>query len=233
MEDASTDAKFPSRPGRFLRRRQVLLPTWRLSLIAALSLGIPSLAAFVHLYDWLAVSSPLPGTPSLVVEGWLPDHTLAKAASHAKTTATGNVYCTGVPLDRGTWDLPYEDYAAYAAATLRKLGVPPERIHPVSAEATRTERTRTMARALRDHLEKHPSLSPDKRINILTLATLATHARRSRQIFREELGSGWKVGVISYPDPEADPSRWFLHSHSAKAVFNEMVALSLGLLGGN
>ncbi|WAC20674.1 YdcF family protein [Luteolibacter sp. SL250] len=221
----------PARPaGRFLRRRWVLLPTWRLSVIAAVVIGGPAVFAFLNLYGWLAVTEPVSGAETLIVEGWIPDHALEKAAEHARTTEAEIVFCTGIPLDRGTLDLPYKTFADYAAATLSKMGVPAGRIQSVPCGISRTERTRMMARALADHLRKNPTLSPGKRADLITSAT---HARRSRMIFREELGDDWKIGVISCPDPEADPGRWFLGSKSAKEVFNEMVAMSMALVGGN
>jgi hypothetical protein len=230
MEDRAA-IENPDRPaGRFLRRRWIPLPTWRLSVIAAVVIGGPAVFAFLNLYEWLALTERVPGAGTVIVEGWIPDHALEKAAEHATATDATVVFCTGVPLDRGTLDLPYKTYAEYAAATLAKMGVPADRIRAIPCEPSRTERTRMMARTLADHVERNPILSPGKRANLITSAT---HARRSRMIFREELGDDWEIGVISCPDPEADPDRWFLGSKSAKDVFNEMVALSMALLGGN
>ncbi len=230
MEDSAAIEK-PARPaGRFLRRRWILLPTWRLSVIAAVIIGVPAVFAFLNLYGWLAVTEPIPGARTVIVEGWIPDHALEKAAEHARATDAAVVFCTGVPLDRGTLDLPYRTYAEYAAVTLVKMGVPADRVHAVPCEASRTERTRQMARALAERFRRGPSLSPDNRADIITYAG---HGRRTRGIFREELGDGWELGVISCPDPEADPSRWFRSSKSAKEVFNEMVALGMALVGGN
>ena len=230
MEDAAATENSTPRPGRFLRRRWVLLPTWRLSVIVALVVGGPAVFAFLNLYEWLAVTEPLPGARTVIVEGWIPDHALEKAAEHATATDAAAVFCTGIPLDRGTLDLPYKTYAEYAAASLAKMDVPVDRIQAIPCDISRTERTRMMARALADHVRKNPMLSPEKRADLITSAT---HARRSRMIFREELGDDWEIGVISCPDPEADPDRWFLGSKSGKEVFNEMVALSMSLVGGN
>ncbi len=87
-----------------------------------------------------------------------------------------------------------------------------------------------MARALRDHLRDNPPPIADRRINLITLAT---HGRRSRKIFRKELGPDWQIGVVSLPDPEMTASRWFLSSNSAKAVLSEVIALTLGIVGVN
>lgn len=230
MEDGTAIGKSTPREGKFLRRRWILLPTWRLGAIAAVIIGIPAVFAFLNLYEWLAVTEPAPGARTVIVEGWIPDHALEKAAEYAATTDAAVVFCTGVPLDRGTLDLPYKTYADYAAATLAKMGVPTDRIRSVPCEPSRTERTRMMARTLAGQVAENPMLSSDKRADLITSAA---HARRSRMIFREELGDGWEIGVISCPDPEADPSRWFLSSKSAKEVITEVIALGLTFVSDN
>lgn len=213
-----------------LRRRRILLPTWRLMVMAAVLLGTPVGYGFLHAYHWLAVTEPVTGAPNMVVEGWMPDPILHQAAEHARVLQPQAIFCTGIPLEMGSLELPYDTYADYAASTLGKLGLPPEKIHAAPCETVSTERTRAMARALRDFLRDHPSLAPDKRANLLSLGP---HGRRSRHIFREELGPDWEVGIISIPHPEDDPDRWFLRSNSAKGVLTEIVALTLGLFGGN
>ena len=226
---ASLIAQASSRPGRYLRRRWVLLPTWRLVVAAAIAIGGPAFFAFFHLYGWLAVMEPISGTRILIVEGWIPDHALKRAAEHAKAT-DAEIFCSGTPLDRGTLDLPYKTYAEYAAATLIKMGVPPERVHAVPCEGATTGRTRQMARSVADRLQRPPPVLSDKRANLITYAA---HGRRTRSIYREELGENWQLGVISYPDPDVNPRRWFLASKSVKETINEVVALTMGILGGN
>ncbi len=230
MDDSADNEKPARSAGRFLRRRWVLLPTWRLNVIAAAAIGGPAVFAFLNLYGWLAVTEPVPEARTVIVEGWIPDHALERAAEHARTTDASAVFCTGIPLDRGTLDLPYKTYAEYAAATLVKMGAPAHRVEAVPCEISRTERTRMMARALADHVRRNPIQPSERRADLITSAT---HARRSRMIFREELGDDWEIGVISCPDPEADPDRWFLGSKSAKEAITEVIALGLGIVGGN
>jgi hypothetical protein len=230
MEDSAAIDKPNRAGGKFLRRRWILLPTWRLSAIAAVVIGVPAALAFLNLYKWLAVTEPLPGAKILIVEGWIPDYSLEETAEHAKATEAAVIYCTGSPLDRGTLELPYKTYAEYAAATLAKMDVPAERIHAIPCEFTNTERTRMTARALAEHVSRHPDRHSQKRANLISAAT---HARRSLMIFREELGDEWEIGVISCPDPEAEPDRWFLRSKCAKDAITELIALSLRLVGGN
>lgn len=230
MEEALSKPTPGARSGRFLRRRTILLPTWRLSLIVAVVIGVPAVLAFLNLYRWLAVTEPITGAPVLIVEGWIPDHALEAAASRAEAAEMPTVFCTGIPMERGSFDLPYDSYADYAAATLVKMGAPADRMHSIPCEVAKTERTRAMARALAAHWKNEPAPTLKKQANLFTSAA---HARRSRQIYRQELGPEWEIGVISHPDPEVNPSRWFLGSKSAKEAITEVVALTVGLFGAN
>ncbi len=81
MEPATTVSKRFFKPGFFMRRRQILLPTWRLSALAAIVIGLPAAFAFLNAYDWLVVNEPVPGAPSVIVEGWMPDYALEDAAA--------------------------------------------------------------------------------------------------------------------------------------------------------
>lgn len=220
----------PATRGRWFRSRRILLPTWRICLpllaLAAFALWL----AAGNLYSWLSASKPLGGSPSLVVEGWLPDYALLEASSIARQRQAPHIYCTGIPLDRGTLTSSYETYADYAAAVLEKTGIPSGQITAAPAPGSMNERTRSMARALRERLQSENIPAASRRLN---LVTFGTHARRSHRIFREELGPGWQVGVISLPDREIDPGTWYLQSRGAKAVLEELIALGMGILGAN
>ena len=225
---ASADT--PDKPARFFRRRTFVVPTWRVA-VPSLVL-IAALAFFVvkNTYGWLAISEPIENAPCLIVEGWLPDYALQTSAERAKQSDISKVFCTGIPIDRGTLVYSYGNYARYASETLGRMGVPVEKITQVSAPLSRTERSRTMARALRVHLDSTDIPAADRRINLITLGT---HARRSRNVFQDGLGESWQVGVVSVPDQESDPDRWFLQSNAAKNVISELIALTLGVFGAN
>ena len=86
-----------------------------------------------------------------------------------------------------------------------------------------------MAAALKEIVDGENIPAADRRINIFTLGT---HARRSRRIFQETLGSSWEVGVIAVPCRDYDESRWYLQSAGAKTVLNELIALTVQSGGG-
>lgn len=216
--------------GRYFRVRRIPVPTWRvcLPLLAAASAAVWFLLPGA--YSRLAVSEPFPGADRIAVEGWLPDYALKQSASKIIEGHTARIYCTGGPLDRGSIVSDYGNYARYAAETLGRLGIPGEKIVAVPAPASRTGRTRSAASALRRSLDTETPATEVKRINLITLGA---HARRSREIYQEELGSNWEVGVIAIPDEEVDVPRWFLQSKGVKDVLSEWIALAMGRLGAN
>ena len=57
----------------------------------------------------------------LVVEGWLHDDALQKAAEHIASNHYALIVTTGEPLDHGLFLSEYKTYANLAKATLIKL----------------------------------------------------------------------------------------------------------------
>jgi hypothetical protein len=226
----ASGADHPQPQHRFFKSRTIVLPTWRIGVPAVLFLAILCGVFVKGIYPWLAVTDPLPKAPYLIVEGWMPDYALKSAAERISADHVTLALCTGVPIERGTLVSSYGNYANYAEATLATMGASPEKIAAVPADLSRTERTRMMARAVESKLTALEIPDGRKRINVITVGT---HARRSRQIYQEELGKAWQVGVVSIPDQETDPDRWFLQSTGVKNVINESIALTLGLFGVN
>ncbi len=184
-----------------------------------------------RLHGWLAVTEPDPQARYLVMEGWVPDHVIRIAADVAAEGGADRIFTTGVPVDQGAQISKFGGtYAEVAAVMLADAGVGPNLICPVPAAAVKRDRTRAMAAALRDVLAGEPVPAAGKRINLLTLDT---HARRSRAIFQEELGPEWTVGVVSAPTLDYDPVRWYTQSAGAKAVLDEVIALTILFFGGN
>ncbi len=172
----------------------------------------------------------VPDARYVVVEGWVPDHVLSATISLADDTEATRVFCTGIPLERGSYLIRWKTYADVAAQSLARLGMDPQLICPVPCADVKTERTRAMASALKAILDHEPVPANGRKIN---LVTLGTHARRSRAIFQEVLGPEWQVGVVSIPSVTYDASKWFRQSDGAKNVINEMTALGLKAVGGN
>ena len=107
----------------------------------------------------------------------------------------------------------------WVLSVLRKAGVDEGRIVKVSVDSVRKDRTFASAVALRKWLLA--SGVPGKAVNVYTLGV---HARRSLQLFREALGPGFTVGIISCEDPYYDPNRWWQSSEGFKTVICETLS---------
>lgn len=222
-----------------MRRRSVLLPTWRLWLLLLAALGTAAWLILPALHGWLAVREPVAGAKYAVVEGWAPDYVAQAAADWAEENDARLIFTTGIPLEAGSFLSELKSNAFICARTLEALGWDPQKIRPAPAENVRTERTRAMAQALKAVLEAENVPAAERKINIFTLGT---HARRSRRIFREVLGSAagphgepaaaWDVGIVSVPSRVYPEDEWYRHSEGAKSVVNELVALTTQSLGG-
>jgi len=184
------------------------------SLIAIALLGLACLRC---LYPFLAVTHRVASTV-LVIDGWLPTHDLGEAAAeyhrgdYRTVLAVRGVY----PLDGEDRDRPLDDYVA---DVLLRHGIPRERLNSVLYPGLRRDRTFTSALAVRLWFaERHLPLEA------LNLATTAAHARRSRLLYREALGSAVAVGVVALDDPAYDGSRWWRSSEGVREVLFEGAA---------
>ena len=212
----------PARRPFWFRRRAVPLPTWRTWFVVLTALGFLAWWFVSSVHGWLAVVDPVERAPYMIVEGWAPDYVLEEAMDYAKDAPPRRIFTTGVPMDSGSFLSDYHNYAQLCAATLAKMGVSPQLLCPVPAAKADLERTRAMALALKELLDKENIPEADRRINLFTLGA---HGRRSWRIFQQALGSTWKVGVISVPSEDYDPKKWYRQSAGAKTVLSELVAL--------
>lgn len=220
----------PKKPGFWFRRRNIPLPTWRLWLCLLVTLGAAGFLTGRHIHQWFSVTQPVPDAKYLIVEGWVSDRANEETVQIADATQAMRVFCTGQPLERGSYLLQFKDYAHLTASSLAKLGMDPQRICPVPAPDALTDRTLNMAVHLKKVLDEEPVPSTGRRINLISQGT---HARRSWGIFKEVLGPEWQVGVYSIPDPSYDPETWYRSSTGVKCVVAEtagLIARALGLV---
>ena len=226
--DQSASVKAGPR-GVWVRHRAIPFPTWRLWLC----LLVPGISLFLlaglQLHDWLSVTERVPEARFLIVEGWVPDYVLTAAVAEANAAKATRVFCTGIPVENGSHLVEFKNYALIASLTLEKLGLPPLVIRPVPGGEVKTERTRSMAMALKAVIGDEPVPESGRKINLITKGT---HARRSRAIFQEVLGPEWQVGVISVPSRSYEPTKWYRQSEGAKTVINELSSLGLKAVGG-
>jgi uncharacterized SAM-binding protein YcdF (DUF218 family) len=203
---------------RLIKRQQV----WTLTVLGwviAMALMISAIFfSIAHLYPFLAVTSPIK-TDVLVVEGWVTDYAAEQAFAEFKSGSYRQIFTTGGPVERGFYLVEYNNFATIAAATLKKLGMQPEKVTIVPASDVIKDRTHSSAIALRQWLAN--SNSPIKSMNLLTSDA---HARRSWLIFQQVLAPKIKVGIIAAKPASYNPNKWWTSSEGVRTVTSEIIA---------
>jgi Ni,Fe-hydrogenase III small subunit len=171
-----------------------------------------------HLYPFLAVTSPIKADV-LVVEGWVTDYAVEQAFTELKSNSYRQIFTTGGPVERGFYLAEYNNFAAIAAATLKKLGVQPEKVTVVPTPDVIKDRTHASAIALRQWLA-----NSNLPINSMNLLTSDAHARRSWLIFQQVLAPKIKVGIIAAKPLNYNPNKWWTSSEGVRTVISETIA---------
>ncbi|MBD0264402.1 MAG: YdcF family protein [Tolypothrix sp. Co-bin9] len=171
-----------------------------------------------HLYPFLAVTSPIKADV-LVVEGWVTDYGLEQAFTEFKSGSYRQIFTTGGPVEKGFYLAEYNNFAAIAAATLKKLGVQPEKVTVVPTPDVIKDRTHASAIALRQWLA-----NSNLPINSMNLLTSDAHARRSWLIFQQVLAPKIKVGIIAAKPVNYNPNKWWTSSEGVRTVISETIA---------
>ncbi len=170
-----------------------------------------------HIHDFLSPNLPIEAQV-LVIEGWLPDDALKKAAEHIADTRYELIITTGGPLDHGFFLSEYESYANLARATLIKL-INRHDITAVACPAVKKDRTYASALAFKKWL-KDNQISFSK-VNVVSQEA---HGRRSQYLFQKALGPEYSVGIISIAHSDYEADRWWASSEGFKTVVEETIA---------
>lgn len=93
-------------------------------------------------------------------------------------------------------------YAHKAAEDLIRLGLPEAMVQAVPSWGRPDSRTWANANYFAVYAKEHG-------IKAFDVATLGVHARRSRDLYSKACGEGYRVGVISIPDPRCPPGKWW------------------------
>lgn len=201
-----------------LRRREVVLPTWRgwLALAVLLAAGARGFLAWVH--PFLAVTEPV-GGEVLAVEGWVPDYALRQALAEFRARHYARLVTTGGPVPAGMAFSYQGNYARLASATLQSFGLPPDSIAEAPSPEVRKDRTYAEGLAVADWIR-----TAGVPCRSLDLFSFSTHARRSRLLYRLALGKDVRVGVFAARDQDYDPDRWWTSSEGFRRVTDEWIA---------
>ena len=202
---------------RLIQRQEIWMLTiqgWIVTFLCAATLFI---LGITHVQPFLAVTSPI-SADVLVVEGWMPDDALKQAFVEFKSGAYRQIITTGTPVEKGSFLTEYKNYAEVAAATLRKLGLPLEKVI-VPTPAKIKDRTYAAAVTLRQWLSKTNPL-----LESVNLYTYDVHTRRSWLLFKKALAPKVKLGAIAAKTQDYNPKSWWKSSAGVRTVLDEFIA---------
>jgi hypothetical protein len=186
---------------------------WTLSLRGKLLiLSLSVIVAFGtgwEAYPFLSVNHPVNGD-LLIVEGWIPEHTLNQAAEEFQRG-----HYRSLVIINNVYDVENDD----KASMLVEYGVPRQLINTISNRAVQRDRTYHAALAV-----KYWLLEKGISEKTFTVATLGPHARRSRLMYEKAFGNTAHVGIVAFDDQSYDPAHWWRTSEGARDVLGEAIA---------
>ena len=151
----------------------------------------------VNIHPFFAVTHRVPAK-ILVVEGWTHYYGVDAAVNEFKTGQYERILTTGGPMEgMGNSKLTQDTEAWQSAELLEKAGLSPAIVQSVPSLFVGRDRTYNSAVALRKWFVEH-----GLNVGSINVLTEDAHARRTRLLFQEALGSGVEVGVISVPNPD-------------------------------
>jgi uncharacterized SAM-binding protein YcdF (DUF218 family) len=170
-------------------------------------------------YPFLAVTHRV-DSDVLVVEGWIHEYAIRSAAEEFRTHAYRRVFTTGGPVTgSGGYINDFQTSASVGADLLTKAGVPERSLEMVPSRVMDRDRTFGSAIALRNWIQENEPL-----VRGINVVTEDTHARRTWLLFQRAFGKNVQVGIISVPNPDYPPNRWWHYSAGLKDVVSEFAA---------
>jgi hypothetical protein len=155
----------------------------------------------------LAISQPVRGR-ILVIEGWVSSPAaLKQAVAEFKSQGYGLLV------------VAKDEEKPWVFSVLLRSGMSENEIVTVPVTRVEKDRTYSSATAVRDWFVS--SGVEDKAVDVFTIGT---HARRSWVLFQKALGPGFRVGILSSPNPWYDPDHWWRSSEGFKEVVYETIA---------
>ena len=185
--------------------RRFLIP--RLLLVVAL-VGLVLFVLFVH--PFLAIDRPVKAD-TLVIEGWVPEYIVAKAAHEFQSGTYRKIFISGLIFEKNDPHFADKSDAVIITRFLQANGIGAATIEDCAVAVPAFNRTSHMARGVRDKM-KALNYAP----NGVNVVTLGPHARQTLVAYERMLGPLSPVGVISYPKNDYDPSRWWASTAGIK-----------------
>jgi uncharacterized SAM-binding protein YcdF (DUF218 family) len=210
-------------PNRKLWGLVMRKPRWGLSwparLIVLATMLVFGYALILRIHPFLAVTHRV-DAHVLVVEGWIDPYAIRVGAEEFKKGSYGRIFTTGGPIvGDGPYVNDFRTSAGVGADELIRSGVPANLVQIAASHENGRDRTYQSAVALREWFHQH-----NLPIHSINLLTEDAHGRRSRLLFRMAFGDDVKVGIISVPNPDYDPARWWRYSEGVRQVLSESIA---------
>jgi uncharacterized SAM-binding protein YcdF (DUF218 family) len=188
-----------------------------ISLAVVLLMGGVGVAVTIH--PFLSVNQRA-AADELVVEGWIHEYAINAAAGEFAEGGYGRVLTTGGPVvGIGGYRNDFQTSASVGADNLKAAGVPADRVVMVPSRVSGRDRTYSSAVALREWFRQQETMP-----TALNVLTEDCHGRRTRLLFEKAFGRDVQIGIISVPNPDYDPRRWWRYSEGVREVLGETVA---------
>jgi len=207
--------------GRFalIRKKEKWTATWLGNLLKIVFLLIIIFIFTRVIYPFLSPTD-LSGSEILVVEGFIPDYALRKTINIFNEGKYRLMIITGKQRTHGSQLDHYRNDGVYAAATLEKLGLDPEKIKVIALENDiRKDRTYASAVAVKEWLE-----GEGKPISAIDVVSIGCHSRRSRYLFELAFDRETEIGIYAIENMSYNPDKWWRSSQGFRNVMEETIA---------
>ena len=207
--------------GRALGGLLIRRERWGLSWPGRLLVGFLLLAGFLCLqhgiYPFLAVTHRVDGE-ILVVDGWAPPYTVKQAAEEYRKGKYQRVLVVRDVFDSShATDLTWKS-TDVVAQFLASNGVPADRIEKITTPVGQKDRTYHTALAVKNWLAQ-----PGNSVKRFDLATVGSHARRSRLLYQKAFRGEAQVGIIALTGRTYDPAHWWRSSEGVRDILSETI----------
>ncbi len=170
------------------------------------------------IHPFLAIDHPQKSS-LMVVEDWLPDHTLKFIVDEFQSGNYNLIVVTGGQLVYGRNKTKYETTVELYVAKLESFGINKNKIIGLSKPTAIIDRTYNSGIALKEWYSKN--LDKPTTLNVISMGV---HARRSRLLFQKALGKRYVVGIIALKSIGYDSEKWWRSSSGFRTVTGELIA---------
>ena len=198
----------------------MILPSWKGWLLLGSLTALLGTVVLKGAYPYLAPDSRHLHADVVILEGWVSDQIVAQAKREFDEGRCDIICTAGVDLDKGEILLPWKDWANVAAETLKKSGVPAEKILVASAGSQQRHRTYQGFIAAKKKLATLKKPRPLK-INVVSEGP---HGRRRSIVARKIFGDEAIIGMVLIEPNSYDPKRWWTSSSGTKSIVMELIA---------